>query len=476
MAEYELPTYRSPATVESLEKSGLTGAVLLYNERWFAKVRWIIAAVFIITGVLGWALEESLTHVGMSVPYFWLWGMAGGLAILNCFFLLHIRKLARSSRDRQIRLNVWLQIICDLLVISILVYKFGSLTTFISFAYLFHIALACIFFPRRQSFLITVLAALMFSTVVLFELTGLLPSSAIIETGSIPERAAASTPLVSWLSALLIWFIVWYMVSTLSGAVRAQDQQLNIINERLIQADKEKNMQMLVTTHDLKAPFAGIESNIQVLKYQHWDDLPNGVKTIIEKIDGRAHMLRDRINTILVLGELKSKGADLLDLMEVSLKDLMADIVESLYERAEMRKVKMMTQIPDLTVLSDRGQLTMLFSNLISNGISYSHENGVVEIAGSKAGSDLVLRIQDHGIGIREDALPHIFDDYFRSKEASKFNKQSTGLGLAVVKAIAINLHLKISVQSMQDEGTTFIVRLPIFNNGRKKDGENNTS
>ena len=316
----------------------------------------------------------------------------------------------------------------------------------------------------------------MFSTVVICELTGLLPSSAVIETGSIPAKAVVSTPLVSWFSALLIWFVVWYMVSTLSEAVRTRDQQLSIVNERLIQADKEKNMQMLVTTHDLKAPFAGIESNIQVLKYQHWDDLPDGVKIIIEKIDGRAHMLRDRINTILVLGELKSKGADLIDLKEISLKALMDDIVESLYERAEMRKVEMRTQVPDLTLLSDRGQLTMLFSNLISNGISYSHENGTVEIAGSKAGSDLVLSIQDHGIGIREDALPHIFDDYFRSKEASKFNKQSTGLGLAVVKAIAVNLQIKISVQSMQNEGTTFIVRLPIFNNGRKKDGENNNS
>lgn len=468
MAEFVLPTGKTPTTENKLEGKGLAGAVLLNNGRWFAKVRWIITSVFIFTGLAGWIFRGNFTKAGISIPYFWLWGMAAGLALLNVAFLLHIKKVARSSDSGQIKLNVWLQIFCDLFVISVLVYKIGSLTTFISFAYLFHIALACIFFPRKQSFLITVFATCMFSAVVLLEMVGLLPESRALETGILPDFAATSTPLVTWLSALLIWFIIWYMVSTLSGAVRTRDQQLSIINERLVQADKEKNMQMLVTTHDLKAPFAGIESNVQVLKYQHWNGLPQEVKAIIEKIDGRAHMLRDRINTILVLGELKSKGAELIEQKETDLCEAIQVVQESLAERAEMRNVTIQADIPEVMVMSDGEQLNMLFSNLISNAISYSHENGIVEITGKNAGDSVEVSIQDHGIGIREDALPHIFEDYFRSKEASKFNRQSTGLGLAVVKAIAVNLQINISVQSTQDEGTTFAVKLPIFNNGRR--------
>ena len=477
MAQYELITINKPFTAEASAKTGLASAVLLYNERWFAKVRWIIAIVFAVTGIIGWALEGTLSCIGIFLPYLWLWGMAIGLVLLNIGFLYHIRRFAQStSKEGQIRLNVWLQIIFDLLVISILVYKIGSLTTFISFAYLFHIALACIFFPRLQSLIITMLSAFMFSTVVLLELTGVLPPSGIMESNSPARIAAVSAPLVAWFSALLIWFIVWYMVSTLSGEVRSRDRQLSIVNERLMEADKEKNMQMLVTTHDLKAPFAGIESNIQVLKYQNWDDLPADVKKIIDKIDARAHMLRDRINTILVLGELKSKGAELINLQEVELRTLMREVIESLQERAEMREVNLGLDIPDVAVLSDRAQLIMLFSNLISNAISYSYEKGAVEIAGAKHGTDVEITIQDHGIGIREDALPNIFNDYFRSKEASKFNRQSTGLGLAVVKAIGANLQLKIAVQSVQGEGTKFSISLPIFNKGRIKDGENHIS
>ena len=68
------------------------------------------------------------------------------------------------------------------------------------------------------------------------------------------------------------------------------------------------------------------------------------------------------------------------------------------------------------------------------------------------------VRVRDHGIGIREDALPHIFDEYFRTNEAARFNRLSTGLGLAIVKVIAQNFALGIRVNSELGKGTEFEV------------------
>jgi signal transduction histidine kinase len=69
--------------------------------------------------------------------------------------------------------------------------------------------------------------------------------------------------------------------------------------------------------------------------------------------------------------------------------------------------------------------------------------------------------VQDRGIGIKEEALPHIFEEYYRTKEAARFNRHSTGLGLSIVKEIAQNLDLRIRVESEAGEGTIFRVYLP---------------
>jgi len=71
------------------------------------------------------------------------------------------------------------------------------------------------------------------------------------------------------------------------------------------------------------------------------------------------------------------------------------------------------------------------------------------------------VSVSDTGIGIRPDALEHIFDDYYRTKEAAAHNRMSTGLGLAIVKEIASRFALKIRVSSENGVGTTFEVVFP---------------
>ena len=106
--------------------------------------------------------------------------------------------------------------------------------------------------------------------------------------------------------------------------------------------------------------------------------------------------------------------------------------------------------------------LATLVGNLVANAIFYSHDNGTVTVT-TRVGEDraVTVGIADEGIGIREDALPNIFDEYYRTREASRHNEMSTGLGLAIVKRIADNLDIRIRVHSQEGEGTTFDVIIP---------------
>jgi signal transduction histidine kinase len=71
------------------------------------------------------------------------------------------------------------------------------------------------------------------------------------------------------------------------------------------------------------------------------------------------------------------------------------------------------------------------------------------------------VRVVDRGIGISAAALPHVFDDFYRSQEAARFNPQSTGLGLAIVRQVATNVGLTIVVDTHEGAGTTFEVVIP---------------
>lgn len=459
MNRYELQL--SKTTIETPNRVGLADASIMKNAGWFVSLRWFVVSVFIVSGAIGFLFESALAGIGISLPYWWLWGLATVLLAANLPLHAITGRFDENTQHSQVVRILWAQITLDLIVVTVLVYNIGTVETFAAFTYLFHIVLACIFFPHWESLLVTCVAALLYLVLVILETARLLPPSGIFLSR---EAAIATIPFIRIALAafgVIIWFIVWYITSTLSQTVRTTDQQLSIANDRLILADEEKNTQMLITTHDLKAPFAGIESNIQVLKYQHWDEIPENVRGIIERIDNRAHMLRDRINAILVLGNLKSKTADEISLTTVPMQSLIAGVIDTLHEKAEAKNITLDIDIPEIEVSSDIQQLTTLFANLISNAINYSKDRGTVTLSAVESTEGVSVSIRDQGIGIREDALPEIFDEYFRTKEASRFNRQSTGLGLAIVKVIAEKLKLKVYVESEMGKGTNFVILIP---------------
>jgi len=263
------------------------------------------------------------------------------------------------------------------------------------------------------------------------------------------------------LSAVFVWIVIWYFISSLSESVRKRDHQLSIANEQLRRAEEEKTRQVLITTHELKSPFAGIENNIQVLRYQYWDQISPEMQKIIERIEARAQTLRERIRKILMHGDLKSSEPVEDKMASTDIKSVINSVMEELRDKARERNIEVDIQVPNAVVLGDTKNLSIFFSNLISNAIYYSYEGGKVEITGKENTESVYVSVRDHGTGIREDALPKIFDEYFHTNEAAKFNKMSTGLGLSMVKEIARRLGFKISVTSSPGEGTTFNVKLP---------------
>jgi len=473
-ATYKLPFSQNDcsATHSAIKGTGssLSEAFLIRNIYWFCYLRWIVVVILILFGILGQS-DEIMRMIGINAPGFWPFFAAGFLFAVNIVFIYHVRWLQSTGKSHSILISLWCQIIIDLIVLTIVVYYLGGVETFIPFAYMFHIVLACVFFSRRQSLIVTLIAIVLFAACVFGEQYGIVNHKAVF-VDSIPLDDFRSTMI--FLSAITIWLIVWFLVAHLSGLVRKREAELLDTNNRLVAARTERARHMLTTTHQLKSPFAAIHANAQLLQKGYCGDLPEEAKQVVMRISARCRRLAGEIQDMLQLANLSSAVQQSPMWIKVNLAELIEWSVKHIQPLADERGVIFETDLHSVIIPGVEDPLKMLFDNLLSNSVAYSYEDGHVRVSCNNDVSGLpVVTISDNGIGIPGEKLPHIFDEHYRTKEAMKHNKESSGLGLAIVKHVAELHRIQLHVKSQQGVGTTFELRFPAMKQDSKNEKDN---
>ena len=147
----------------------------------------------------------------------------------------------------------------------------------------------------------------------------------------------------------------------------------------------------------------------------------------------------------------------------VNLDHVVSEVVDLLTERAGQQQVTVTTELPPglPPVWGDDELLDQIATNLIANAIKYTPAGGSVRVSAEADDDLVVLRVADTGIGIAEEDLPRVFDEFYRTKGGRDFTTRGTGLGLAIVKSIADAHEAEVSVESRLGEGTTFTIRFP---------------
>ncbi len=127
-----------------------------------------------------------------------------------------------------------------------------------------------------------------------------------------------------------------------------------------------------------------------------------------------------------------------------------------------MRGIRIEAELDPVRVYGVDDYMKMLVDNLLSNAISYSYNDSVVKVTCHLEDDQHVrVTLRDHGIGIAPDKLPKIFQDYFRTSEATQHNRASSGLGLAIVRLVANALRISVQVASAPGWGTRFCLSIP---------------
>ena len=451
--EHRLKAKGTPVSEESLAANAL----------WFCRLRWVIIAILAGLGVFS-LLGDLPARLGLRAGTIWAFACAGILIACNIAYLIHLRHIRNSPKPNAAHANLWMQIVLDLLVLTGVVHFAGSLETHIANAYLFHIVLSCIFFTSRQSFVVTLLACVLFLFCILAEQTGILPASQLHLDTTIRKSIESSSSEILMVvgSVWGIFLAVWYLASHLSGMLRQHEHDLAETNIRLVAAQKERTRHMMHTAHELKTPCAAIYANVRVMIDGYCGDLPDEALGVLHRISHRCLGLASQIQDMLRLANLRSEGGPVAQLETFNVAEPLQWCIEQVSPTADQRKIIIETDIQPVLTKCVEDHLKMFFLNLISNAVNYSHEGGSVHIA-CKLGPDNRphVTVRDEGIGIPREKLLHIFEEYYRTNDAAQHNRGSSGLGLAIVQQIALEHRIKLVVESQPGKGTVFQAILP---------------
>ncbi len=187
-----------------------------------------------------------------------------------------------------------------------------------------------------------------------------------------------------------------------------------------------------------------------------------GDRETVETAHRNAVRLRELVDSLLDIAG-ASTGAILDDREPADIVELTHGCVaqfDSVLESSDLSLHVDLDAVESREVMIDREKWTRIVTNLVSNAFKYTH-SGSIHVALSGRGSDIVLHVVDTGIGIASDDLPHVFDRFYRVRDARGRSAEGSGIGLALVAELTAAMGGTVSVDSVVGEGSTFTVVVP---------------
>ena len=248
----------------------------------------------------------------------------------------------------------------------------------------------------------------------------------------------------------------WKMNQALSEAVRAAET-----------ANRAKSTFLSNMSHDIRTPMNAI-IGFTTLAVSNIDDKKR-VRDYLGKIISSSNHLLSLINDILDMSRIES-GKIHLEETQVSLADVLHDLKTIISGQIYAKQLNLYMDAMDVTnedVYCDKTRLNQVLLNLLSNAVKFTPAGGTVSVRlkqfpGAVKGSGLYeIRVKDNGIGMSQEFVKKLFSPFERERTSTVSRTQGTGLGMAITKNIVDMMGGTIEVQTEQDKGTEFIVRLP---------------
>lgn len=246
---------------------------------------------------------------------------------------------------------------------------------------------------------------------------------------------------------LLVSIASWYLSGKAMRPVYASYQQIQQFT-----AD---------AAHEIRTPLASIRATVEsVLMGDVISELE--LRETLQTIDRQTIRLSQLVQDLLMLSRMEVQVPNQQQ-KSCCLNDILSDLMEEIAAIAMQSKIDLHLQIlsdSPIYIPGNEEQIYRLVFNVLINAINYTPEGGKVQIFLEQIDRSAIIRIEDNGIGIAEEDLPHIFDRFYRAHSDRSRKTGGTGLGLAIAMAIAKSHQGHIQVKSELGKGSIFIIRL----------------
>ena len=231
----------------------------------------------------------------------------------------------------------------------------------------------------------------------------------------------------------------------------------------LAEQDRMKSRYVMRVAHDLAEPAGMITSCLKLVTQGLTGAIPEKAMDMVQRAQYKSEYLGQLVKDLLSLSRIKA--AREIPKTKVKLPEIISQVLEELQPHVIEKKLTLEQKLPAAlpAVYGNADAIHELFGNLIANAVKYTLVGGRVEVGASNSGGEVLIKVQDDGIGIPAEAVGHIFEEFYRADNVKAEAVEGTGLGLSIVKQILHAHSGKIWVESEQGKGTTFSFTLPII-------------
>ncbi len=248
----------------------------------------------------------------------------------------------------------------------------------------------------------------------------------------------------------------------LEQKVKDRTRELEDANKNLLRLNEEKNHFLSITTHDLKAPLAGISGLLELMKLEAVSLTPKHL-SYIQLMEETCENMQRLISDLLDISSIEQRTTHLF-FQPISIPKIINELKDRFRPWAAKKNIQLIFdyQHAPSSMTTDHDALVRILDNIISNAIKFSHTNKTVTMTVTPENTLLRFEMKDEGPGIRLEERHKLFRKFQKLSARPTDGESSTGLGLSIVKDLVDLLKGHIEIESEFGKGTHVIVRLPL--------------